>query len=156
MARKNFSIKLFKLGSGDAAEHIAVLYYWKDLPADDRWATTFSWNKKAEELGSAKAFFNLGIHYEYGYYVKADFKKALEYYKKATDNNSSDGNIALAATYHYGDLGLDINLDLAKKYYKIEHNIGKPEGTLGLADIAIENPTDDLDIICYVCLFKNS
>ncbi len=151
---KEFYNQAFKLGSGAAAQHIAVLYYWKDLPADDRWATTFSWNKKAEELGSAKAFFNLGIHYEYGYYVKADFKKALEYYKKAADNNSSDGNIALAGTYHYGDLGLDINLELAKKYYKKEHNIGNPDGTIGLAEIAIENPNDDLDIINAMSVFS--
>ena len=109
--------------------------------------------KKPSNL-DRKSYVFFGVHYHNGYYVKADFKKALEYYKKAADNNSSDGNIALAATYRYGDLGLDINLDLAKKYYKIEHNIGNPDGTLGLAEIAIENPTDDLDIINAMSVFS--
>ena len=89
----------------------------------------FQLEQKAEEL-DRQSFFSLGYIWN-GYYVKADFKKALEYYKKAADNNSSDGNIALADISLWG-LGLDINLDLAKKYYKIEHNIGNPEEHLVL------------------------
>ncbi len=64
-----------------------------------------------------KAYFYLGIHYQYGYGVKKDYKKAFKLYLTGAKLGDPSAQFALAELYRWGD-GTTKNVQKAVKWFK--------------------------------------
>lgn len=88
--------------------------------------------KQAADRGFPMANYNLGHIYEYGIYSQAkDPKKALEYYKAASDKGMASAMVKVAKAYFRGKFGTyDCEKDPIQAARLFEHaaNLGDPEG----------------------------
>jgi uncharacterized protein len=71
--------------------------------------------RKAAELGSGEAQYNLGFLVQSGALGDKKPKEAIEWFKKSSDNNFNDGHYALMMAYGNGD-GVEQNSDTAFAY----------------------------------------
>jgi TPR repeat protein len=71
--------------------------------------------RKAAELGSGEAQYNLGYLLQSGVLGEKKPKEAIEWFKKSSDNNFNDGHYALMMAYGNGD-GVEQNSDTAFAY----------------------------------------
>ena len=69
------------------------------------------------ESGHYKAQNYLGSMYHYGVGVTLDYKKAAEWYQKASDQGYADASVRLGGLYRKGD-GVRKNYDKAKKLFE--------------------------------------
>ena len=86
------------------------------VPLDKR--ASFDLYKKTAEMGDTVAQTQMGIYYE-GYdndFVKADHKKAVDWYRSAADQGYDHAELMLARCYHYGR-GVPKDLKIAEKLY---------------------------------------
>ena len=148
--------KAYQYGSGDAASAIASLYYRQVIPIDgDPFKKSYEWSSKAVDLGSAEGLWRMGVHYEMGWGVISDFKKALDYYFKSSKSGFSQANIDLGLYYKRGDLGLEKNLQKAKEYFLKEHKLGNPLGSLNLATLNLQESDDLSTVVTSAELIKD-
>ncbi|TLU88235.1 MAG: sel1 repeat family protein [Chlorobium sp.] len=75
----------------------------------------------------ADAEFNLGHMYFSGWGVKQNYMKAMEWYKRASDNGSAKAQNAIGVLYEYG-LGVDKDSAEASAWYKKACNNGLLRG----------------------------
>ena len=80
--------KLMEKGNGRAFYMLAGCYADGTMGIPQDRATANELYRKAGELGSAVAYFNLGCAYEYGQGVEIDTKKAIYYWELAAMNGS--------------------------------------------------------------------
>lgn len=71
--------------------------------------------RKAAELGSGEAQYNLGYLLQSGVLGDKKPKEAIEWFKKSSDNNFNDGHYALMMAYGNGD-GVEQNSEKAFTY----------------------------------------
>lgn len=71
--------------------------------------------RKAAELGSGEAQYNLGYFLQNGVGTEKNIAESIQWYKKSSDNNFNDGHYALMMAYGNGD-GVEQNLELAYSY----------------------------------------
>lgn len=71
---------------------------------------------KASELGVAEAYYELGIHYNQGWKVELDKKKAFEYFTKAAELGSPDALSILSHIYKTGNSVVEKDLEKALEY----------------------------------------
>ena len=67
-----------------------------------RMAEALKYYKKAAELGSAKAMYNIGVCYYYGDGVEKDLKTAAAWYERAAEGGDGDGLFSIAYCYLTG------------------------------------------------------
>ena len=92
------------------------------------------WYRKAADLGSAKARYNLGALYQNGQGVPKDTRAAAEWYSKAAYQNYALAQYNLAYLYETGD-GVPKSLAEAKKWYT---EVAEKAADKGLASDAQE------------------
>ena len=87
-------------------------YFFTQKPINQE--QVFTWTSLAAKQNYPKAISFLGDLYRFGIGVKADFKKAIEFYKRAYELNSKDSYIKfkLSEAYFFG-IGIDQNQDKA-------------------------------------------
>ena len=73
--------------------------------------------ERASALGSVEGKFLMATYYSNGISLKRDIKKAVRYYKEASDLAHKGATMHLAESYKYGRNGLSKNRTLALKYY---------------------------------------
>lgn len=71
--------------------------------------------RKAAELGSGEAQYNLGYLLQSGALGEKKSKEAIEWFKKSSDNNFNDGHYALMMAYGNGE-GVEQNSEMAFTY----------------------------------------
>jgi len=71
---------------------------------------------KAAELGVAEAYYELGIHYNQGWKVELDKKKAFEYFMKAAEMNLPEALDVLSYIYKKGNSVVEKDLEKAFDY----------------------------------------
>lgn len=71
---------------------------------------------KAAELGVAEAYYELGVHYNQGWKVELDEKKAFEYFTKAAEAGLPDALWMLACIYRSGNSVVEKNEEKAFEY----------------------------------------
>ena len=98
-------------------------------------------------MGSIMALYNIGRHYQYGYFVDQNYDIALSYFRKAAALNESRANILLGFAYSIEDLGLKKDLEKAKEYYFKEYEIGNVDAIQALAEIHVFESDDKLDVV---------
>jgi TPR repeat protein len=89
--------KMAKKGHLQAQLQLAATYFYGRHGAQRDYTLAMHWFQKAEEKGSAVAQFNLGLCYDRGLGVERDVAKALDYYKKAADQDLEQGQINASA-----------------------------------------------------------
>ena len=62
----------------------------RDECVDLNYELSFEYAEKAVELGEVSANYIIGYLYYYGYYVKKDYAKALEYFSKVKNCQNDD------------------------------------------------------------------
>jgi hypothetical protein len=68
------------------------------------WTEAFIWFEKAASKGNAEAMYHLAYMWENGQGRDQDYAKAMQWYKKAIENNYHDALIALGIIYQNNDL----------------------------------------------------
>ncbi len=71
---------------------------------------------KAADMGVAAAYYELGIHYNQGWKVELDKKKAFEYFTKAAELGSPDALSILSHIYKTGNSVVEKDLEKALEY----------------------------------------
>lgn len=76
---------------------------------------------KAAELGVAEAYYELGVHYNQGWKVKLDEKKAFEYFMKAAEMKLPDALNVLSYIYKKGNSVVEKDLEKALEYAQMAY-----------------------------------
>ena len=63
------------------------------------------------------AQFNLGVMYRHGLGVDVNYKKAIEWYKKATEQGFKDASFNVGVMYEFGPQGVDQSDSMAMRWY---------------------------------------
>ena len=82
--------------------------------------------------------YNTGLAYEEGRGVEQDYKKAEEWYWKASENEYLKAQLRLAKMYEEGPIGIGKNSFYAKIMYKKAYENGYPEGKDELERVEVE------------------
>lgn len=90
------------------------------------------WLNKSIESGNDTARILLGKEYAEGVNINKDYNRAFELFKSATNCN---GEVEYRASYYLGNLymvgnGVEKDIELAKKYFKIANKSKEKEGVL--------------------------
>lgn len=76
------------------------------------------WYQKGVENGCETAMYNLSFYYKRGDVVEKSYEKALELLKRSARLKYSNASRELGVAYFNGDLGLNVNYNIAKSYLK--------------------------------------
>ena len=109
---------------------LARAYY-----AKEDFNNSFSFSKKAVQLGSAEAINLLALHYHYAEGTDENFTKAIELYQKAIEMGNTDALVNLGIMYEEGNDFIKKDLDKALSLYNQASNLGNMTGTFFLAEI---------------------
>ena len=93
----------------------------------------FRWFMRAAQLEQAKAQYNIGVSFEYGYLgQEIDIDKAIHWYTKAAEQHESDALLNLGALYYHGK-GVEQNCQKAFDYLMKSANTRNAEalGNIG-------------------------
>ena len=83
---------------------------------------------KAAELGVAEAYYELGVHYNQGWKVELDEKKAFEYFMKAAEMNLPEALDVLSYIYKKGNSVVEKDLEKAFDYAQKAYTELKNQG----------------------------
>ena len=104
---------------------LARAYY-----AKEDFNNSFSFSKKAVQLGSAEAINLLALHYHYAEGTDENFTKAIELYQKAIEMGNTDALVNLGIMYEEGNDFIKKDLDKAISLYNQASNLGNMTGTI--------------------------
>lgn len=93
----------------------------------------FRWFMRAAQLEQARAQYNIGVSFEYGYLgQEIDLDKAIHWYTKAAEQHESGALLNLGALYYHGK-GVEQNCQKAFDYLMESGNAGNAEalGNIG-------------------------
>lgn len=110
---------------------------------EQRYTDAFKWYERYSNLGDGQSSYNVAFMLQYGQGTKQDYKKALKYYKKASNLNFSMADMALANIYAFGHMGVKVDLAQAKYYLERASKQGTDSATLELANLYFNENTDE-------------
>ncbi len=91
-------------------------------------SVSFKYYRKAADLGSPRAQFNIGAYYHRGELVSYDLKKAENWYLKASNNGYAPASLRLGEMYADGKLGkskISQALDMFEKAKQQKHEFAE-------------------------------
>ena len=114
----NIVTLMLKAKSGEAeAQNALGEAYYDGKGVTENLTEAVKWFTKAAEQENAKAQYNLGICYYYGYGVQyRDRREAVKWYTKAAEQEYAEAQNSLGYCYEYGDW-VEKNLEEAVKWY---------------------------------------
>ena len=74
--------------------------------------------QESADSGNTDSLITLGRMYRDGNGVKADFKKAMEYFERANVNGDNPVALEELASFYENGYGVELNLNTAKRYYR--------------------------------------
>jgi hypothetical protein len=95
----------------------------------------FKDNKAKAEQGNAKAQFNLGVSYTYGYGVSLDHRQAAKWFQKAAEQGNFNAQYNLGMMYALGQ-GVIQDDVMAHMYWNIAASSGDKKSVTNRDDIA--------------------
>ena len=107
-------------GNAVAYYQLARYYTNGDMGLPQDMTKTHELYLKAGELGCDRAYYNLGINYQFGNSVESDMKKAKHYYELAAMNGDVNARNNLGAME--GNAG---NLHRAMKHFILAASVGQ-------------------------------
>lgn len=131
----NIVTLMLKAKSGEAeAQNALGEAYYDGKGVTENLTEAVKWFTKAAEQENAKAEYNLGVCYYYGYGVQyKDRGEAVKWYTKAAEQGLRLAQCNLGVCYEYGN-GVEKNLEEAVKWYtkaanqeyaRAQYNLGK-------------------------------
>jgi TPR repeat protein len=128
------------LNSSDACYYLGEMSYEGiGMPKDFR--RGFNYTSKAAKMGNKLAEYRLGLIYQNGIDVKADYDKAIRYFEsagkvidKGTEANNPEFQFVKANMYMYGN-GVQQNRKRAIEYYESAANLAYPQAQYELYEI---------------------
>lgn len=90
----------------------------RDECVDLNYELSFEYAEKVVELGEVSANYIIGYLYYYGYYVKKDYAKALEYFSKVKNCQNDDTALYILGMMHYYGQGCDVDHDGSLNAYE--------------------------------------
>jgi len=93
-----------------------------------------SWYRRAAELGSGEAQYNLGFMYYYGKGVKQDFGVAFQWLSLSAEQGNKNAMLDIAYMYRYGK-GVSIDNIEAIKWYRRLAELKDPIAQYNLGDM---------------------
>jgi TPR repeat protein len=140
MRLKTLLLALSLLSFGVSTSALADFNDGVDAYLSEDYKTAFSEWKPLAEQGNAKAQYNLGTIYEYGFDVLRDPQEAIKWYQKASNQGNGQSAINLAEMYARGfDAPKDVTKEsnLLKKFYEGSDmtSLDKAEYWLKLANL---------------------
>lgn len=131
----NIVTLMLKAKSGEAeAQNALGEAYYDGKGVTENLTEAVKWFTKAAEQENAKAEYNLGVCYYYGYGVQyKDRGEAAKWYTKAAEQGLRLAQCNLGVCYEYGN-GVEKNLEEAVKWYtkaanqeyaRAQYNLGK-------------------------------
>lgn len=123
----NIVTLMLKAKSGEAEEQNALgEAYYDGKGVTENLTEAVKWFTKAAEQENAKAEYNLGNCYYYGYGVQyKDYGEAVKWYTKAAEQGCAEAQNSLGYCYEFGE-GVDKNLKEAVKWYTKAAEQGLP------------------------------
>ena len=123
----NIVTLMLKAKSGEAeAQNALGEAYYDGKGVTENLTEAVKWFTKAAEQENAKAEYNLGICYYYGYGVQyRDRREAVKWYTRAAEQGNADAQNDLGYCYEFGE-GVDKNLKEAVKWYTKAAEQGLP------------------------------
>ena len=114
----NIVTLMLKAKSGEAeAQNALGEAYYDGKGVTENLTEAVKWFTKAAEQENAKAEYNLGVCYYYGYGVQyKDRGEAAKWYTKAAEQGYAEAQNSLGYCYEFGE-GVDKNLKEAVKWY---------------------------------------
>lgn len=85
------------------------------------WEKAWSCYLKAAELGDAYANYEIGVHYNQGWNIELDEKKAFEYFMKAAEMKLPDALNVLSYIYKKGNSVVEKDLEKALEYAQMAY-----------------------------------
>jgi hypothetical protein len=130
-------------GNVDAMEYLGSGYANGDWGDEDP-VKSFEWYLKAAEKGSELGMFNAANYLVQGDDVEQNMELALLFLNKLADGSdlSADANHNLGVIYEIG-MGLDKDIEKAKKFYKKASKLGSNEAERALARIDKQYEADE-------------
>ena len=130
----NIVTLMLKAKSGEAeAQNALGEAYYDGKGVTENLTEAVKWFTKAAEQENAKAQYNLGICYYYGYGVQyRDRREAVKWYTRAAEQGNADAQNDLGACYENGDW-VEKNLEEAVKWYTKAANQGYAKAQYYLA-----------------------
>ena len=114
-----------KSGEAEAQNALGEAYY-DGKGVTENLTEAVKWYKKAAFQENAKAQYNLGTCYDYGYGVQyEDRKEAVKWYTRAAEQGNADAQNSLGYCYEFGE-GVEKNLKEAVKWYTKAAEQGLP------------------------------
>lgn len=114
-----------KSGEAEAQNALGEAYY-EGKGVTENLTEAVKWYKKAAFQENAKAQYNLGTCYDYGYGVQyEDRKEAVKWYTRAAEQGNADAQNSLGYCYEFGE-GVEKNLKEAVKWYTKAAEQGLP------------------------------
>lgn len=123
----NIVTLMLKAKSGEAEEQNALgEAYYDGKGVTENLTEAVKWFTKAAEQENAKAEYNLGNCYYYGYGVQyKDYGEAVKWYTKAAEQGYADAQNQLGYCYEFGE-GVDTNHKKAVEWYTKAAEQGLP------------------------------
>ena len=84
------------------------------------------WIRQAIDLGDAKAEFNMGLCYKYGWGLEENDTKAISWFRQAAEHHCAEAQTTLGIAYNEGT-GLGIDQVEAGRWLKMAVNGGHLE-----------------------------
>ena len=124
--------KAADLDYASAYRALAIIYMNRDECVDLNYELSFEYAEKAVELGEVSANYIIGYLYYYGYYVKKDYAKALEYFSKVKNCQNDDTALYILGMMHYYGQGCDVDYDFSfyylTSYFEMERDDSSNDG----------------------------
>ena len=128
------------LHSSDACYYLGEMSY-EGIGTPKDFRRGFGYTSKAAQMGNKLAEYRLGLIYQNGIDVKADYDKAVRYFEnagkvidKGTEANNPEFQFVKANMYMYGN-GAPQNRNRAIEYYESAANLGYPQAQYELYEI---------------------
>jgi len=112
--------------------------------------------RRAEAMGYAGVYNNLGVSYYQGHFGTPDSARALEYFRRAHEAGYVDGTANVGWSYANGE-GVAQDLTEARRYYTMAYNDDGPLWALeNLADMWREGEGGPIDLPQAVRLYEEA
>ena len=125
-------------GNVDAMIQVANTILWEDetSPVEpDRYEMAVSYLKKAIEAGNTEAMISYGAVFYNGRGVPQDFRQAVHWYRQAADRGNQWAICYMGYMYYYGRGDLDVDMEMAYRYYSKAAMLGVPNAYYKCGDM---------------------
>jgi TPR repeat protein len=120
-----------------SAEFNLGLLYWNGTGCQQDYVEAVGWYLKAAKQGNITAQLNLGLAYEEGEGVEKNWQEAAYWFERAAEFGDFFAQESLGRIYSLGGNGLQKDLVLAYKWYRLSRKNNE-----GVLPISMANPCD--------------